>query len=194
MALLIFISLGQRVRSQGSHLYNNVNMVFAHYLENSLIQSFNMERLICLIVLFFCSLSSNGMSFCTNDMSSCTKSRSLSTFKRLLWWNCKSWCTFWGCPAENIYRYWPKTSGEVHFTDRYAQPISCCGLKASCCVQFTGRYAWIICRYGKKTGTFYRSLCSNDKLLWTKCKLFVQFTGGYAWKICRYGQMTSRCV
>jgi len=30
--------------------------------------------------------------------------------------------------------------GQVHFTDRYAQTISCFGLKASCCAQFTGRY------------------------------------------------------
>jgi len=72
--------------------------------------SMTMERLICLIGLFFCSLSSNGMPFCTKDKSSCTKSRSLSTFKRLLWSNCKSSCTFWGCPAENIYRYGQKTS------------------------------------------------------------------------------------
>jgi len=68
-------------------------------------QCTSMERLICLIGLFFSSLSSNGMSFCTKDKSSCTKSRSLSTFKRLLWLNSKSSCTFWGCPAENIYRY-----------------------------------------------------------------------------------------
>jgi len=30
---------------------------------------------------------------------------------------------------------------QVHFTDRYAQTISGCGLNASGCVQFTGRYA-----------------------------------------------------
>jgi len=28
---------------------------------------------------------------------------------------------------------------QVHFTDRYAQTIICCGLNASCCVQLTYR-------------------------------------------------------
>jgi len=88
-----------------------------------------MERLICLIGLFFRSFFSNGIPFCTKEKSSCTKSRSLSTFKRLLLSNCKSSCTFRGCHAENIYRYWQKASGLVHFTDRCAQTISGCGQK-----------------------------------------------------------------
>jgi len=40
---------------------------------------------------------------------------------------------------------------QVHFTDRYAQTIRCCGLKASCCVQFTGGNVGKICRYGQMT-------------------------------------------
>ena len=69
---------------------------------------------------------------------------------------------------------------QVHFTDRYAQTISCCGLKASCCVQFISRYTYIICRYGQQTGTFYRSICSTISCCGLNASCCEQFTGRYA--------------
>ena len=104
------------------------------------------SKLLCTI---YKSLCLKNMSLWAKDKSLSITYRSLFSNYRLVLTKSKLLCTLYKSLYLNNMSLWAKDACILQIV--ILQTISCSGLKASCCAQFTGRYAWKICRYGQKT-------------------------------------------